>query len=95
MLWSKVFLDEGIANQTIGQSLRVDLPKSKPSLCKRKETLSIGGIPNSADSSIGFKQHGSMRTTVPSTRHSCAPVQSETLRLLTLWSAGSTPRLIH
>ena len=40
-------------------------------------------------------RRGSMRTTVPSTRYSRAPVQSTTLRLLTLWSAGSTPRLIH
>ena len=28
-VWSKVFLDKCIANRTIGQSLRVDFPKSK------------------------------------------------------------------
>ena len=31
-LWSKVFLDKGIANRTIGQSLRVHFPKSKANL---------------------------------------------------------------
>ncbi len=31
-LWSKVFLDKGITNRTIGQSLRVDFPKSKTNL---------------------------------------------------------------
>ena len=47
---SKVLLDKGITNRTIGQSLRVDFPKSKPSLYNQKkegETLtysSIGGI---------------------------------------------------
>ena len=44
-------------------------------------------------SGFGFDR-GSMRTTVPSTRFSRAPVQSATLRLLTLWSTGSTPRPI-
>ena len=36
-LWSKVFLDKCIANRTIGQSLRVDFPKSKPSLYNQKK----------------------------------------------------------
>ena len=36
-LWSKVLLDKGITNRTIGQSLRVDFPKSKPSLYKSKK----------------------------------------------------------
>ena len=36
-LWSKVFLEKGIANRTIGKSFRVDFPKSKPSLYYQKK----------------------------------------------------------
>ena len=36
-MWSKVFLDKGIANQTIGQSLRVDFPKSNPAYAIKKK----------------------------------------------------------
>ena len=101
-VWSKVLLDKGITNQTIGQSLRADFPKSKPSLYNQKkegETL-IYWPSCSWRRPIGYCEwiwirRGSMRTTVPSTRYSRAPMQSTTLRLLTLWSAGSTPRLIH
>ena len=43
-VWSKVFLDKGIVNRTIGQSLRVDFPKSKPSQHQnRKRKLSFIG----------------------------------------------------
>ena len=41
-VWSKVFLDRGIANRTIGQSLRVDFPKSKQTYIITKTTKKEG-----------------------------------------------------
>jgi hypothetical protein len=43
-LWSKVLLDKGITNRTIGQSLRVDFPKSKPQPIQSKKERKLSSI---------------------------------------------------
>ena len=100
-LWSKVFLDKGIANRTIGRAYALIFRNQNPAYTIKKgrgNSYLLAEL-HSWRRPIGccewiWIRRGSMRTTVPSTRYSRAPVQSATLRLLTLWSAGSTPRLI-
>ena len=76
-LWSKVFLDKGITNRSIGQSLRVDFPESKTNLYNQQTKKRTGKTLiywlHCCGGSIGYCEwvwirHGSLRTTVPSTR---------------------------
>ena len=96
ILRSKVLLSFEIKSNQYNQQTQRPIGSTK----KRRVKLStIGRAGLCWRRSIGYCEwiwirRGSMRTAVPSMRYSRAPVQSATLRLLTSWSAGSTPRLI-
>jgi hypothetical protein len=90
----KYSIDKSITNRTIGRAYTVIFRYQNPAYTYTIKRLSIGCTAGDGLLATTVNGFGFDVAAWHSTRYSRVPMHSTTLRLLSLWSAGSTPRLI-